>query len=99
MDGKAVIETRIRSVDETPEGWHFVVHLVGGGSMTSHEIEMSRYYYEALNTQEKPEKVIEEAFKFLLERETRDRILPIFNITQITNYFPEFDSHLTKVLQ
>ena len=42
-----------------------------------------------LTDEELPE-VIEQAFRFLLERESPDAILPSFELMSIAVYFPEF---------
>ena len=34
--------------------------------------------------------VLVQSFRFLLERESVDQILPQFNLRQISDYFPEF---------
>ena len=40
------------------------------------------------------EKLLEESFRFLLEREPRTSILPTFELTEIGRYFPEWEAHI-----
>jgi hypothetical protein len=41
---------------------------------------------------------VEAAFKFLLERESRNEILPSFDINVIHLYFPDFEEALPRYL-
>lgn len=45
-----------------------------------------------------PDAVVEAAFRFLLDREPRSAILPRFDITLISKYFPEFEARLGDYL-
>ena len=40
------------------------------------------------------ERLIEESFRFLLERESNTSILRSFQITDISHYFPEYDREI-----
>ena len=42
------------------------------------------------------EELIEKSFKFLLEREPKESILPRFNLRVINQYFPEFEEEIRK---
>jgi hypothetical protein len=45
-----------------------------------------------------PERCIEAAFRFLLDREPKESILRRFDITVICRYFPEFEHELPGYL-
>ena len=45
-----------------------------------------------------PERCIEAAFRFLLDREPKESILRRFDITVICRYFPEFEHELPSYL-
>jgi len=45
-----------------------------------------------------PERCIEAAFQFLLDREPPESILQRFDIAVISNYFPEFERELPNYL-
>jgi hypothetical protein len=44
------------------------------------------------------ERLIEESFRFLLERESNTSILRSFRITDISRYFPEYESEIRRRL-
>ena len=44
------------------------------------------------------ERLIEESFRFLLERESNTSILRSFHITDISRYFPEYESEIRRRL-
>jgi hypothetical protein len=45
-----------------------------------------------------PERCIEAAFRFLLDREPKEAILRRFDVTVISSYFPEFERELPHYL-
>jgi hypothetical protein len=45
-----------------------------------------------------PERCIEAAFRFLLDREPKESILRKFDVTQIARYFPEFGREMPRYL-
>ena len=65
----------------------------------THTVRMPRAYYLALSggrcTQEW---VIVQAFRFLLEREPASAILQKFELSDISRYFPEFESEMAERL-
>ena len=61
------------------------------GSATEHDVTLSRADHERLgDAYPTPEVFIRACFEFLLERETKESILPSFDVSQISTYFPEF---------
>ena len=60
---------------------------------------MSLATYERLTAGEHaPERCIEAAFRFLLDREPKESILGRFDVTVIARYFPEFERELPRYL-
>jgi hypothetical protein len=45
-----------------------------------------------------PERVLEAAFRFLLDREPKESILGRFDVSVIARYFPEFEQELPRYL-
>ena len=45
-----------------------------------------------------PERVVEAAFRFLLDREPKESILGAFDVAVISRYFPEFEKELPRYL-
>jgi hypothetical protein len=75
----------------------FLVRLKEGGEVSSHVVMLSGADYERLGGNYRtPEEFVEACFRFLLARETKDQILGTFDISQISGYFPEFDSEIDK---
>jgi hypothetical protein len=91
-----VIEVRPTEVGDPLE--FEVIILVGNGE-TRHHVTMARATCErlAMGTQT-PDRCVEAAFQFLLDREPKESILPRFDVTVISRYFPEFERELPRYL-
>ena len=77
----------------------FDVILSVGKGETRHHVTMARTTCERLRMgTQTPERCIEAAFQFLLDRESKESILRRFDITVISRYFPEFESELPRYL-
>lgn len=75
-----------------------VIVRVGKGE-TRHHVTMARDTCERLTMDaHTPERCIEAAFQFLLDREPKESILRRFDITVICRYFPEFEHELPSYL-
>jgi hypothetical protein len=61
---------------------------------TRHTVTLSEFDCARLGGVRAPEAVLEAAFRFLLDREPKEAILPRFDITVIGQYFPEFEGEL-----
>jgi len=60
---------------------------------------MSREMCERLTAgKHMPERCLEAAFRFLLDREPKESILPRFDVTAISRYFPEFEREMPHYL-
>ena len=60
---------------------------------TSHVVTVSQEYYQRLTGGIKPaEDLVKASFEFLLERESKESILQNFDLSQIQNYFPEYET-------
>ncbi len=72
---------------------------VRGASRTLHEVTIPEGYLEKLGlAAAKPARVLEESFRFLLEREPNTSILPAFALPVIASYFPEYERELPRRL-
>lgn len=84
--------------DGDPRSFEVVVH--DASSETSHQVTMSRQMHERLALASgTPERCVEAAFRFLLEREPKESILRRFDISEIPRYFPEFERQLPRYLK
>ena len=89
-------------VKQTGEGdpLQFDVVVREGGSETRHRVTMSRATYEGLTSGSvKPDRCVQAAFEYLLEREPKESILRSFDITVISRYFPGFKTGFGKYLK
>jgi hypothetical protein len=88
--------------DDNSSHWRYHVEITesdGSGSETSHEVSMGKDYYMRLTDRRMiPEEFIKKSFEFLLARESRDSILQQFDISQINNYFPEYEKEIKKAV-
>jgi len=72
---------------------------VRGASPTEHEVTIPDGYLQKLGVAAaKPERVLEESFRFLLEREPNTSILASFALPVIARYFPEYERELPRRL-
>ena len=71
----------------------FEVVIREGEGETRHHVTMSRQMCDRLAAgKHTPERCLEAAFRFLLDREPKESILRRFDVTVISRYFPEFVS-------
>jgi hypothetical protein len=91
-----VIEVR-RIAEGDPLDFEVVVRE--GESVSRHHVTMSRETRNRLTVgKHTPERWVEAAFRFLLDREPKESILGSFDVTVISRYFPEFDRELPRYL-
>jgi hypothetical protein len=76
----------------------FEVVVRKGEGETHHHVTMSRETCERLAGKHTPERCLEAAFRFLLDREPKESILGRFDVTVISRYFPEFERELPQYL-
>ncbi len=68
-------------------------------TVTTHTVTLTDDYYQKLTGgRVPPEKLIEESFEFLLERESNTMILSRFALPVIGQYFPEYEKAIAKRL-
>jgi len=82
-----------------PDPLTFDVTISEGGSKTQHHVTISHADMDRLtNGAASPEERIAAAFRFLLDREPKEAILPRFDLSVISRYFPEFEARLPDYL-
>jgi len=75
----------------------FDVVVREGKGETRHHVTMSRQMCERLTAgKQTPERCVEAAFRFLLDREPKESILRRFDVTAISRYFPEFEREMPR---
>ena len=81
-------EIIVKLEDETGEGWVFNVEVDG----LKYQVTLDKDYYQQLTKEERPpERLIEDSFIFLLQREPKEAILRKFNLSEIQKHFSEFE--------
>ncbi len=77
----------------------FEVIVREGSEETRHRVTMARATCARLTGgKHAPERCLEAAFRFLLDREPKESILGRFDVTVISRYFPEFERELPRYL-
>lgn len=77
----------------------FRVVVREGAGETQHRVTMSRRLHEELAAGERPpEQVVRAAFRFLLDRESKEAILRAFDVAEIGRYFPGYEEEIGQYL-
>ena len=72
---------------------------VRAGTASSHEVTIPEGYLEKLGLAAvASERVLEESFRFLLERESNTSILASFELPVIASYFPGYEKDIRRRL-
>lgn len=81
------------------EPLEFEVVVREGQGKTRHHVTITRDTLQQLTGGDyAPERCLEAAFRFLLEREPKESILSRFDVTVISRYFPDFERELPRYL-
>lgn len=83
---------------KTPSG--FEVRVTENGSQLDFQVTLSDALYQKLSVDRYSKTdCIKAAFRFLLDREPKESILRRFDLSVISNYFPEFQNRISDYLQ
>ena len=92
----AEIEVRMTEGDDQYE---FVVTVAEGRGETRHQVTLQKSDYQDLvGSRASPQALVEESFRFLLEREPKESILRSFDLMVIGHYFPQYRRDIVKRL-
>ena len=97
--GKRMVEI---SVDKAggDSGERFRVTVKEGSSQSQQEVSLTDAYYQKLmQGNASKEDCIQGAFRFLLERESKESILREFDLTVIQSYFGDFEKKCQKYIK
>jgi hypothetical protein len=76
-----------------------VVAVTEGSRETRHRVTLRKSDYQDLvGSQVSPRALVEESFRFLLEREPKESILRSFDLMVIGRYFPQYRREIVKRL-
>ncbi|HEY7244104.1 MAG TPA: hypothetical protein VH678_09505 [Xanthobacteraceae bacterium] len=77
----------------------FEVIVRDGEGETRHQVTISQATCTRLSAgRHTPERCLEAAFRFLLDREPKESILRRFDVDVISRYFPDFERELPRYL-
>ncbi|HUP01392.1 MAG TPA: hypothetical protein VM737_07735 [Gemmatimonadota bacterium] len=76
----------------------YVVEVRAGTGTSEHRVTVTDSDVERLGAGATAERLLEESFRFLLEREPAEAILPRFNLPVIARYFPEYPGEIRRRL-
>lgn len=83
-------------VDKVKEG-EFKVRVIEDTSESKHQVTLKQDDYRRLSGGKiEPHELIRQSFEFLLERESKESILPQFDLPLIGRYFPEYERELKR---
>jgi len=76
----------------------FMVIVEEDSTKTEHTVTLDDGYYQHLTGGKiTKEELIRRSFEFLLERESKESILPKFNLKIINNYFSEYERKIKRI--
>jgi hypothetical protein len=77
------------------KGWLAQVTVADRGSGRGYEVAVSRAELERLDPgSEDPSDLVRRSFEFLLARESKESILPSFELSVIGRYFPDYETEI-----
>lgn len=74
------------------------VTVTEAGSSSTHEVTVGSEELALLGEQTSPDELVEASFRFLLDREPMESILPRFDLSVISRYFPEYTDRIGDYL-
>lgn len=77
-------------------GDDYRVEVRDDSGSSRHRVTAPPEEVEELGAADRPEELLEESFRFLLEREPRSAILSSFDLPTITSYFPEYPDEIRR---
>lgn len=98
MQAKEAARIEIRSLGDG-DPLVFAVTIREAAGETRHEVTLTRADAGRLAAGYAPERCLEAAFRFLLDRESKEQILARFDVSVIARYFPEFERELPRYLK
>lgn len=84
-------------VQKVAEG-EFEVRVVEGRSATTHRVTLKPVDHQRLGGKAGPAELVRRSFEFLLEHESKESILPRFDLTVISRYFPSYEREIRRRL-
>lgn len=87
---------RVQLANRTQDSGTYRVLVTDDSGSREFSVRLTDAYWEALTLKlNTPEWLIKKSFEFLLERESKEYILGYFDLTEISRYFPEYESQIS----
>jgi len=88
----------VKEIEHDEKGWKYQVTIMGAGGQTIHQVLLTKDYFNLLTAgvDVRPENLVKESIRFLLEREPKESILSAFDLKIINNYFPEYEDEIKE---
>lgn len=88
-------EPSIKIINEEKAGgdWKFMVEVEDDGRNTQHTVTVGEEYSERFNF-EAPDELVLASFRFLLDHEDNESILASFKLSDIPNFFSEYEEQV-----
>ena len=86
---------------QAPDGWRCAVTVRDDRGSSTHDVTVSADDATALaaaTTASDVERLLYETFDFLLEREPKESILRSFDLSVVSQYFPEYEHEIRSRL-
>jgi hypothetical protein len=87
--------------EPAPDGWRCAVSVRDRGSSTTHDVHVGAQDatdLAAATDVAHVKRLVEETFDFLLEREPKESILQAFDVTVVSQYFPDYEHEIRSRL-
>jgi hypothetical protein len=79
------------------DGWLCNVTIGSDWNESRHSVSMTRADFQRLAASgETPDSLVRRSIQFLLDRESKEAILPSFNLTEISRHYPEFEQEIGR---
>lgn len=90
---------RITETNQQEKGWTFLVELGHGDNLVEYHVDVDRDYWTKLTGRHiEPAQLIEATFKFLLEKEQKEMIMKKFNLSDVNQFFPQYEYEIKRTL-
>lgn len=93
------VKINIKEITADLEGWIFLVEVIDGEKISKHTVSLNKKMFDRLNLNRTPLEIVEFSFNFLLEKEGKEDILKSFDLSEIPDYFSDFEKKLNSKLK
>jgi hypothetical protein len=77
----------------------FLVRVSENGSQTEHLVKVTKQAFERYGQRTSGKRLVEETFRFLLERERKEAIMHSFELPVLDRHFPGFGEEIAERLR